>query len=102
MKIEKLLVATNWRTLLLFFLSLLWLASAEAQVRRISGKVTGVDGKPVENANVTVKGKPGGTTTGPTGEYSVEAGTGDVIIVSSIGYAARETVLGSASVANVT
>ena len=60
----------------------------------VVGKVTGPDGAPLINVNVTVRGTKRGTVTGPAGEFSIEAKKGDVLIFSFVGYAAKELKVG--------
>ncbi|HYF29575.1 MAG TPA: TonB-dependent receptor [Chitinophagaceae bacterium] len=101
MKMRNLIGTIQWRPLLLLSVSLLLLLSLQAQQRRITGKITGVNNKPVENASVVIKGKPGGTSTSPTGEFTIDAQTGDVLVVSSVGFQSKEVTVGSAPVLNV-
>jgi TonB-linked SusC/RagA family outer membrane protein len=101
MKMKKLFITEKWRYLFLFPVSFLLLISAEAQVRKISGKVTGIDNKPIENATVMVKGKQGGTSTNAAGQFSIDAQTGDVLVFSSIAFESKEVSVGSAATVDV-
>src|SRR5829696_8442606 len=101
MKMRKLLDTERWRSLLLLSFSLLLLFASQAQQRRITGKVTGVNNKPVENASVVIKGKPGGTSTSATGEFTIDVQTGDVLVISSVGFQSREIPAGTGATLNV-
>lgn len=88
---------------LLLFLSLLMISPAlNAQEKQISGKVTGTsDGMPIPGAMIKVKGKTGGTGTNNDGAYVINAQTGDVLQVSSIGYTTKEVTVGQSNIVNV-
>jgi len=85
--------------LLLTFLSFY----ASAQDRRVTGKVSGVDGQGIPGASVLVKGTQTGTSTGANGEFAINVKSGnDVLMISSVGYTAREIKIGSQSNIGVT
>ena len=87
---------------LLMFLSLLVFSeSLFAQQRQISGKVTAADGQPIPGAVVKVKGKTGGTGTTNEGAYTINAQTGDILQVSSIGFVAKEVTVGQSNSINI-
>src|SRR5690606_37771699 len=71
--------------------------TAVAQERRITGIVTGMDNKPVENASVIIRGKPGGTTSDALGKFTIDAKPGDVVTVSMVGFGSREITIGNSS-----
>ncbi|MEI9806872.1 MAG: carboxypeptidase-like regulatory domain-containing protein [Bacteroidota bacterium] len=74
-----------------FFLFLFPAYSVFAQAKTISGTVTDDEtGAPVISANVTVKGKKGGTITDGQGNFTIQAAQGDVLQVSNIGYQTLE------------
>ena len=84
------------KVLLWAFISLM-LCSIQgyAQLRPITGKVTGVsDGQAVPSAAVKVKGKQGGTSTNLQGTFSISASTGDVLEITSVGYQRKEVRVG--------
>ena len=65
--------------------------TALSQTGKISGRVvSGDDNKPLEGVSVLVKGKNAGTQTNTSGAFSIDAGPGDILIISSTGYAPRE------------
>ena len=74
------------------------------QQRIIRGKVVSADdGLGFPGANVIVKGTSNGTVTDSEGNYSLEVSAGDAtLVVSAIGYAAREIPIGAQSVIDVT
>ncbi|GAB3571105.1 TonB-dependent receptor [Spirosoma luteolum] len=62
----------------------------QAQDRRITGKITGVDG-PVPGANVVLKGTQTGTSTDADGNFSLPLrGNNPVLVISAIGFKTRE------------
>lgn len=62
-----------------------------AQANKVTGKVTDAKtGAPIESASVLIKGKGKGTSTAADGSFSLQANTGDLLVISSIGYRTRE------------
>ena len=72
------------------------LASAQ-----ISGTVVDEDGAPLPGASLVKKGTTTGTTTDFDGNYSIDASIGETLVVSYIGYTAKEVVINS-SIMNIT
>lgn len=53
----------------------------------ITGHVTGETGEAIAGASIVIKGSTGkGTSTDAGGHFTIEANTGDILIISSIGY----------------
>ena len=67
----------------------------------IAGKVTTVDGKPIAGISVTVRGSKRGASTDLGGIFTIEAGKGDVLVFSSVGYQTKEVVVGDETALNV-
>lgn len=63
---------------------------AHAQNGVIQGKITSTDGEPLIGATIIVEGKANGTATDYDGAFTVDAGKGDVLIVSYTGYEERK------------
>ncbi|MET0466811.1 MAG: SusC/RagA family TonB-linked outer membrane protein [Chitinophagaceae bacterium] len=83
-----------------FVMLMLFSALAFAQTRNISGKVTDEQGNPVPLASISIKGSSHGIVADQNGAFIVKANPGDVLVVSSQGYAPVEiTVSSSAFVA---
>ncbi|HEY6899066.1 MAG TPA: TonB-dependent receptor [Puia sp.] len=79
---------------------LLFSAGGYAQNPQVSQKITGKvtvapDDRPLEGASVTVKGRGGGVQTDKDGVFSLNAKSGDVLIISYVGYSPREVRVGS-------
>src|SRR5690606_14141016 len=90
------------RTLLLLFLSVVLCGHAMAQTRPVAGKVTDkADGSPLPGVTISIKGTSKGTITNTQGEYRIEAGSGDVLVFSFIGYATQELPVPGGGVLNV-
>jgi TonB-dependent starch-binding outer membrane protein SusC len=63
----------------------------------ISGLVKGVDGKPIANVSVVVKGTDKGTTTDADGKFTIDVKQGDVLVVSSVGFGSKEIKINSSN-----
>jgi len=88
---------------LLFMLLVFSALVAGAQERVVTGKVTAADdGQPVPGANILVKGTSTGTSTNADGEFSISVGSNATLVVSYIGYATQEVVVGDQSIVNIT
>jgi TonB-linked SusC/RagA family outer membrane protein len=57
---------------------------------KISGKVTGPDGKGIAGVSVQIKGARGGVISGAGGEFTIDAAQGDVLVFSTVGYDSKE------------
>lgn len=77
-------------------------APLAAQQRTVTGRVTGEQGSPLTGVAVLIKGTQLGTQTGPNGQYSIRAETGQVLQYRLIGHAMQERTLGAESVVDVT
>jgi TonB-linked SusC/RagA family outer membrane protein len=76
---------------------MLFCALAYAQNRTISGQVRGEDGSPIPFATITVKGTKSGTSADANGNFSINAKTGDILVVSAVNFSAKETKVGTSS-----
>ncbi|WP_460636965.1 SusC/RagA family TonB-linked outer membrane protein [Larkinella harenae] len=72
------------------------------QTAPVTGKVTGAGGDPIPGANVVVKGTTTGTATDALGNFSLNAPSNGVLVVSSLGFASKEINLGGRSQITVT
>ena len=70
----------------LLFLALITTALLNAQNSEVNGSVSGVDGLSIPGANVLIQGSSTGTTTDFDGNFSISVKSGDVLIVSYIGF----------------
>ncbi|MGF7214791.1 TonB-linked SusC/RagA family outer membrane protein [Spirosoma lacussanchae] len=61
-----------------------------AQTATISGTVRSDNQEPLPGANVVLKGQNKGASTDGTGRYSIQAGAGQVLVISAIGYKTTE------------
>ncbi|WP_254163936.1 SusC/RagA family TonB-linked outer membrane protein [Chryseosolibacter histidini] len=69
---------------------------------RIRGVVTdATDSSPLVGANVLIKSTTRGTITDVNGSFALDAGPGDVLVISFIGYVTQEVVVEQQSVINV-
>lgn len=63
---------------------------AQSLPRTITGKVFSPDNRPVAGATITIKGSPRAYTTDNNGVFSFSAKSGDVLLISYVGYQPRE------------
>ena len=63
--------------------------------RTLTGTVNGDDGNVLPGASVLKKGTSEGTTTDLDGNFSLEANTGEVLVVSYLGYETQEFTVGT-------
>ena len=70
----------------LLILTLITTAFLNAQNSEVNGSVSGVDGLSIPGANVLIQGSSTGTTTDFDGNFSISVKSGDVLIVSYIGF----------------
>ncbi len=76
---------------------------AWAQAVRITGKVTSAaDNQGIPGASVVVKGTTAGTTTNAGGEFTLDAATDAVLVISYIGYTTEEVPVAGKSRIDVT
>lgn len=87
---------------LIFLLCFLPIGMLWAQQKNISGKVTNEDGTPLEGVTISIKGHLNALSqTSATGEYAIEANTGDVLVFASMGYANAERTIADQGTINV-
>lgn len=89
-----------------WLLSLVWLllfaVPAAAQTKKISGKITDENNKPLEGVSVSLKTAGSGTSSDAEGNYSLNVPNAkDVLVFSAIGFMGKEVELGSSTVINI-
>lgn len=90
------------KNVLLLSCCLMMAWGAIAQQRTVTGRVTdGVGGPPLPGVSILVKGTTTGTTTDVDGNYSISAGSNDVLVFSFIGFETREIAVGAQTAINV-
>lgn len=92
------------RVALLFSILLFSAINSFSQVQTIiKGKILdGRNNTPLADVNVVVKGTGSGAKTNASGEYSIKAATGDVIVFSFSGYETHEVTVQKQTVINYT
>ncbi len=97
-KTARMPVALLWTLVLCILAIAQGYAQGGTAPRKITGKVTGKMGEePLVSASVTIKGTNTSVSTNSSGDFTVEAKTGDVLVISSIGYASKEVKVGTRS-----
>ncbi|MFD1165917.1 SusC/RagA family TonB-linked outer membrane protein [Sphingobacterium daejeonense] len=87
---------------LIFLLCFLPVGILWAQQKNIRGKVTNEDGNPIEGVTIKIKGHLNALAqTSETGEYSIDANTGDVLLFVSMGFANAERTISDQNMINV-
>lgn len=77
------------------FLFLLAAMTAYAQKHVVTGTITDEGNGPMPGVNVIVKGTTIGTASDGNGEFSIEAGDDEILVISFIGYATQEIRVGA-------
>ena len=90
---------TNVFSVVLLILSVTVVASA--QTRTINGSITDASGEPLIGATVLIKGTTVGSVTDFDGKYTLDASTGDVLVISFTGYTTQEVTVGDGDVLDV-
>ncbi len=70
---------------------------AFAQTRQITGRVLDENNQPVVGASVTIKGGTTGTAANATGDFTINAKTGDILLISAVGLPSKEVKVTSGS-----
>lgn len=73
-----------------------------AQKRSIEGIVKSAQGESLPGATVVIKGSTQGSTTDINGRFMLQAQSGDVLVISFVGYESKELVLGSETSVSIT
>ena len=90
------------RIWLLSLVAIFSVFSISAQQRTITGNVTdSSDGSPLIGANITIQGTTTGTVADMDGNFSIQAGSGDVLVFSYVGYTTQEIQVSDQTVINV-
>ena len=77
-------------------------AHADAQVRKISGKVSAEDdANPLVGVSILIKGTNVATQTSSAGTFNIQVSDNDVLAISYTGYASQEIAIKGAQVLNV-
>ena len=72
-----------------------------AQTKEITGRVTDDKGNPIIGVTVNVKNSRTGTTTAPDGSFKINASPNAVLVVSAVGFEAKEVKVGSQTTLNL-
>lgn len=90
------------RKLLALLAVWLCIGQLSAQTRTITGKVTSQDGSPIPNASIVIRGTSYGTTSNSDGSFTMNVPeSARVLIVSAVGMASTEIVIGSRNVVTI-
>lgn len=73
--------------------SMILTSVAFAQEKKVTGRVTGADGKPLVGVTIAVQGSNMATQTDADGRYTLAVPTGKVIVFRSIGYADKTLIV---------
>lgn len=65
--------------------------------REISGRVLDADNAPLAGASVLVQGKKTGTQTNSNGTFTIKVNTGDVLVISAVGFTSQRIKIGNSN-----
>ncbi|MEO8861824.1 MAG: TonB-dependent receptor plug domain-containing protein, partial [Ginsengibacter sp.] len=71
------------------------------QAKKMSGKVLDANNAPLVNATVLIQGKKSGTETNSDGIFTLQANTGEFLVISAVGYETQRIKVGSSNFINV-
>ncbi|WP_018617051.1 SusC/RagA family TonB-linked outer membrane protein [Segetibacter koreensis] len=74
----------------LFTMLMLVVMLGIAQTRQIAGRVLDESGQPVSGASVLIKGTNTGASANASGDFTINAKTGDVLVISAVGIPSKE------------
>ena len=80
---------------------LLCLATALAQNKQVTGRITDVNGGPVAGISVKVKGARGGVTSDASGNYSISVPANAILEFTGIGFESKEVDVSNLTTADV-
>ena len=86
----------------LFSLLFLFTAAAFAQSKRITGRVLNDESRPLAGASILISGKKTGTQTNNQGEFSIEAASTDLLIISATGFKSQQIRVGENAFVDLT
>jgi TonB-linked SusC/RagA family outer membrane protein len=86
----------------LFSLLFLFSAAAFAQSKRITGRVLNDESRPLAGASILISGKKTGTQTNNQGEFSIEAASTDLLIISATGFKSQQMRVGENMIVDLT
>lgn len=84
----------SWAPLLSLLFVLIAICPAMAQQPPVKGVIRDKDGRPVAAATITIKGKKTATSSSEDGSFTIAAGPGDVLVISSVGFDRHEVKIG--------
>ncbi len=77
---------------------LLYSVASYAQDKRLTGKVVGADNQGIPGVSIVIKGTRTGTTSDASGNFAINSKSpNDVLVISAVGYKAKEVKVGSQS-----
>src|SRR5450759_4743339 len=75
--------------------------NAQPQTKKLTGTVYDDDGNPIPGATVIIKGTTNGTATDVNGAFSINVEPNSTIVVSFIGYEAKEVEIGDITIVHI-
>jgi TonB-linked SusC/RagA family outer membrane protein len=98
---KSLFLANGKAIALLFFMTALFVPAMAQNTILVKGRIINETNQPLAGVSVVVKGTSNGTTTNDNGDYQISAPANGVLVVSSVGYPAREISVGRKALHNV-
>jgi TonB-dependent starch-binding outer membrane protein SusC len=91
--------SARWSFLVLFFLSLGFISTA--QTRDVTGSIKDENSEPLVGASVVVKGTTNGVITDTDGKFTIKAEPNSTLVFSFVGFKTKEAALGSQSTLDI-
>lgn len=96
-----LLSMTSFKHLSFFILSVFLCVSSYCQKHKISGKITGAQGIPLEGVSVRAKSSASGARTDKNGVFSIYTNTKDILDITSIGFIEKRVTVNGEPEVNI-
>src|SRR5690606_21186855 len=75
--------------------------NVDEQDIRVTGRVTGSNGEPLQGVSITLKGTVRGTTTNQNGEYALTVPEDGTLVISFVGFITQEVAVNNQAVINI-
>ena len=95
------LLRNTLRPVLAFVLSLIVMPLMAQNNLTVKGRITDENNQPISRVTVALKGTAIGTTTNENGEFSIAAPSNGTLVITSVGYPAREVSIDGQETHNI-
>ncbi len=99
--LPKSILTIGRRVSLLLFISAALVLPSYGQNNLVKGQIKNEKGQPVINASIVVKGSTTGVSSDANGNFEISAPPRSILVISSVGYAAKEISIGNNQTLNI-